>query len=213
MITIVDYGVGNIQALLNMYDHLGIDARSSDEPNAIARAERLLLPGVGAFDKAMRALNERELIPALEHAVHRRRAPILGICLGMQLLARNSDEGTQPGLGWIAADVKRIEVPRDSELKVPHMGWGEVTPTRLSPLFQNGPRLDRFYFVHGYHVVCDSPDDILATVGFGTQLCCAVNRANVWGVQFHPEKSHYFGMHLLKAFANLEIEVTRTDVE
>lgn len=203
MITIVDYGVGNIQALLNMLDHLGVEAQASAAPDAIATAEKLILPGVGAFDKAMMALNAGGLIPALEYAALQQRVPVLGICLGMQLLARHSAEGTLAGLGWIAADVRRIEVPHGSELKVPHMGWGEIEPIRLSPLFLLTGALERFYFVHGYHVVCEDPSDVLATVNYGQRLCCAVNRGNVWGVQFHPEKSHRFGMRLLSAFAAL----------
>jgi len=205
MITIVDYGVGNIQALLNIYDHLGIDAQASCEPQVIAEAQSLLLPGVGAFDKAMCALNDRCLIPALEHAVHKRCVPILGICLGMQLLARSSTEGKLSGLGWIAADVKRIEVVHDSGLKVPHMGWRDICPTRTSTLL-SAKEVEKYYFVHSYHVVCDDQNDVIATVDYGIKLCCAINRKNIWGVQFHPEKSHAYGMRLLKAFSELNCD-------
>lgn len=203
MITIVDYGVGNIHALLNMFDHLGIAAQASSDPDLVAASDKLLLPGVGAFDKAMMALNSGGLVSALEYAVHQQHVPVLGICLGMQLLARRSAEGTLPGLGWIAADVRRIEVPHGSGLKVPHMGWNEIDLIRPSPLFPLSGALERFYFVHGYHVECDEPSDVLATVNYGQTLCCAVNRGNVWGVQFHPEKSHRFGMRLLSAFSAL----------
>jgi imidazole glycerol-phosphate synthase subunit HisH len=192
VITIVDYGVGNIHSLLNMYEYLGIDAQACSEPNAIADAERLILPGVGAFDKAMHALSERNLIPALEYAVNYRFVPLLGICLGMQLLARSSEEGELPGLGWLSANVRRINVRFDLGLKVPHMGWSEVTLIKSSPLFLSEDQGERFYFVHGYHLE------------YGDHLCCAVNKKNIWGVQFHPEKSHRHGMKLLSAFAKIE---------
>ena len=203
MITIVDYGVGNIQALLNMYNHLGVDAQASGDLDTIASADKLLLPGVGAFDKAMSALDKQGLVSALEHAVIRRRVSVLGICLGMQLLARSSEEGKLRGLGWIDAEVKRIDKSHDPNLKVPHMGWAEIVPTRPSLLFPTGQGPDRFYFVHGYHMVCASSLDVVANVDYSGSICCAINRDNIWGVQFHPEKSHRFGMRLLSAFANI----------
>lgn len=201
MITIVDYGVGNIQAILNMFDYLGIEAQASTDVGVIAEADKLLLPGVGAFDKAMTALNSGGMVEALEYAVHQRRVPVLGICLGMQLLTRKSAEGSLAGLGWIDADVQRIQIQSALGLKVPHMGWSEVEPSRPSDLFAS--MSERFYFVHSYHVVCDEPTDVLATVDYGGKLCCAVNRDNIWGVQFHPEKSHRYGMRLLSNFAKL----------
>lgn len=203
MITIVDYGVGNTGALLNMFDYLGIDAKAASSPTDIASAERLVLPGVGAFDKAMSTLRERQLIEALDEAARVRKVPVLGVCLGMQLLARRSEEGKEPGLGWIAADVRRIELPADSRLKVPNMGWMQAQPTRHSHLIEPTDSETRFYFDHSYHVVCDNPDDVAATIDYGTRLCCAVEHRNVMGVQFHPEKSHRFGMRLLQTFARL----------
>lgn len=208
MITIVDYGVGNIKAILNMFDYLSIEAQATNDVGLIAHAEKLLLPGVGAFDKAMTALNSGGLVEALEYAVHQQRVPVLGICLGMQLLARKSAEGSLPGLGWIDADVQRIEVPHGQGFKVPHMGWAEVEPSHPSSLFPLMGEGERFYFVHSYHVVCDDPTDVLATVNYGSTLCCAINRDNVWGVQFHPEKSHRFGMQLLSRFAKLQMGVS-----
>lgn len=205
VITIVDYGVGNVQALLNLFDYLGIEAGTSKDPDAILNARKLVLPGVGSFDKAMLELNARGLIAPLEKAVLHQRVPVLGICLGMQLFARKSAEGSAQGLGWIAADVQRIEPPIGSNLKVPHVGWSEVDPKYQSPLFPVNAERERFYFVHGYHVVCDYTSDILATVDYGQPLCCAVHRDNIWGVQFHPEKSHRFGMRLLTAFADLPL--------
>lgn len=202
MITIVDYGVGNIQALLNMLDHIGVTAQVEHDRAAIANADILILPGVGAFDKAMSALAERSLIASLEHAVRERGVPVLGVCLGMQLLGRRSEEGQTAGLGWIEADVRRISADAAPGLKVPHIGWSDVSASRPSLLFPAGSEDERYYFVHSYHMVCDDPGDVLATVQYGGPLCCAVNRGNVWGVQFHPEKSHRFGMRLLGAFAN-----------
>jgi glutamine amidotransferase len=203
VITIVDYGVGNIGALVNMFDYLGIEAEPSGDARTIAGAERLVLPGIGAFDKAMRTLRERRLVEPLNGAVLGRRVPVLGVCLGMQLLARTSEEGVEPGLGWIAADVRRIVVAAGSGLKVPHIGWSETRPTRPSALFVDPLPEERFYFDHGYHLVCDRPEDASAVIDYGTPLCCAVEHGTIFGVQFHPEKSHRFGMRLLEAFARV----------
>jgi len=203
MITVVDYGVGNIGALLNMFDYLGIEAEASGDPVAIANAERLVLPGIGAFDKAMRTLRERRLVDPLHEAVATRRAPVLGVCLGMQLLARSSEEGVEPGLGWIAADVRRIAVPAGSGLKVPHIGWAETRALRASTLFAGALPEERYYFDHSYHMVCDRADDASAVIDYGSPLVCAVEAGHVMGVQFHPEKSHRFGMRLLTAFAEV----------
>lgn len=203
MITVVDYGVGNIGAILNMLDYLGIDAQASGDPDVLARADQLILPGVGAFDKAMSTLRTRELIEPLNRAVLERKVPVMGVCLGMQLLARRSEEGNEAGLGWINADVHRIRLPEGSPLKVPHIGWMEVKPTRPSALFELGMATERFYFDHSYYVTCDRQEDVSAVIDYDTPLCCAVQAGNVSGVQFHPEKSHRFGMRLLRAFGRL----------
>lgn len=203
MITIVDYGVGNIAALLNMFDYLGHEARASADAREIASAEMLVLPGVGAFDKAMVTLRQRGLAAPLNEAVIERRVQVLGVCLGMQLLARRSEEGTEPGLGWIAADVRRIAVLPASGLKVPHIGWAQTRAPRTSALFAAEDSPERFYFVHGYHMVCDDDRDVSAAIDYGYPMCCAVSHGNVHGVQFHPEKSHRFGMRLLESFARL----------
>lgn len=204
MITIVDYGVGNTGALLNMFDYLGFDAEAVSTPEAVAQASKLVLPGVGAFDKAMTTLRERRLVDALDEAVLQRHVPVLGVCLGMQLLARRSEEGVERGLGWIAADVRRIVLPVGSTLKVPHIGWMHAEPTRSSRLFNAGDDPSRFYFDHSFHMVCDDPHDVTATIEYGLRLCCAVAHGHIFGVQFHPEKSHRHGMRLLRAFAELE---------
>ena len=203
MITVVDYGVGNIGALLNMFDYLGVEAEASGDAATIAAAERLVLPGIGAFDKAMRTLRERRLVEPLNNAVLGRRVPVLGVCLGMQLLARRSEEGVEPGLGWIAADVRRIAVPPGSGLKVPHIGWADTRALRASTLFAGMLPEERYYFDHSYHMVCDRPGDASAVIDYGTALVCAVESGHVMGVQFHPEKSHRFGMRLLTAFAEI----------
>ena len=203
MITVIDYGVGNIGALLNMFDYLGLDAQASGDTREIANADQLVLPGIGAFDKAMGTLRARQLIEPLNDAALRRHVPVLGVCLGMQLLARRSDEGNEAGLGWIDADVRRIVVPEGSGLKVPHIGWMQTRPTRRSSLFGLDHPPERFYFDHGYHMVCDRTDDMTAVIDYGSELCCAVEKAHITGVQFHPEKSHRFGMRLLKEFASL----------
>jgi glutamine amidotransferase len=200
VITVVDYGVGNIGAILNMLDYLSIEAQASGDPDVLAQAERLILPGVGAFDKAMSTLRSRQLIKPLNHAALERKVPVMGVCLGMQLLARRSEEGNEAGLGWIDADVHRISLPTGTSLKVPHIGWMEVRPTRPSDFFNPDLTDERFYFDHSYHVICDRQEDVTATIDYSTPLCCAVQVGNVFGVQFHPEKSHRFGMRLLRAF-------------
>ncbi|WP_413458823.1 imidazole glycerol phosphate synthase subunit HisH [Herbaspirillum huttiense] len=203
MITVVDYGVGNVGAIINMLDYLGIDARSSSDPKQIANADKLILPGVGAFDKAMLTLRERELIPYLNTAVLERNVPVLGVCLGMQLLGLSSEEGREAGLGFINARSVRINVSDTSNLKVPHIGWMEVSPTGNGRLFAPADTQERFYFDHSYHVVCDDQHAISATIPYGAQLACAVEHANIFGVQFHPEKSHRFGMRVLTSFAQI----------
>ena len=203
MITVVDYGVGNIGAILNMLDYLGIDAQASGDPDVLARADQLILPGVGAFDRAMSTLRTKKLIEPLSRAVLERKVPVMGVCLGMQLLARSSEEGNEVGLGWIEADVRRITLPVGSPLKVPHIGWMDVQPVRPSVLFDHCSATERFYFDHSYQVTCDRQEDVSAVIDYGTPLCCAVQAGNVSGVQFHPEKSHRFGMRLLRSFAAL----------
>lgn len=201
MITILDYGVGNIDSLLNILDHIGIAAEASGDPDRIRGADRLILPGVGAFDKAMRTLGERGLTEPLREAATVRKVPMLGVCLGMQLLARSSEEGNLPGLGLIEADV--VKIPTDAKVKVPHMGWAIAEPTGESPLFPPSARGERFYFVHSYYMRCEREENVAATVEYGRRLTVAVSKENIQGVQFHPEKSHRFGMRLLKSFAEL----------
>jgi imidazole glycerol-phosphate synthase subunit HisH len=200
MITIVDYGMGNLGSIGNMLKKIGVESQTSSDPEVVARAGKLILPGVGAFDAGMENLERSGLQPVLEERVRAAEVPTLGICLGMQLMTRRSEEGVRLGLGWVDAEVLRI-VPGDGSLKVPHMGWNVVQTIRSSPLTEDLPEGSRFYFVHSFHVHCKRPDDILLTTPYGGDLHSAFRHRNVWGVQFHPEKSHRFGMQLLRSFA------------
>jgi len=204
MIVVVDYGMGNVGSIVNMLKKVGCQATVSAAPETIQKAEKLILPGVGAFDQGMMNLRERSLIPALNRKVVDDRSPILGICLGMQLLSSRSEEGQLPGLGWIAAETRRFQFHTEGmSLKVPHMGWNEVNPRDQSSLFKEFEETPRFYFVHSYHVCCEREEDILATSVYGHEFTAAVKKGNIMGTQFHPEKSHRFGMQLLRNFATL----------
>lgn len=202
MIVVVDYGMANVGSVLNMLRKAGADAVATADPDAIAAADRMILPGVGAFDSAMRRLDELGLIDVLGEVVVRRRVPTLGICLGMQLMLDGSEEGHLPGLGWIRGRARRFTAAdMGQDLRVPHMGWNELTLRKQSRLFEGVEGPQRFYFVHSYRVVCEDPGDVLATTRYGCDFVSAMERGNVTGVQFHPEKSHRFGLRLLKAFA------------
>jgi glutamine amidotransferase len=202
MITIVDYDAGNIRSIVNMLSQLGIKSRISGEPAEIETAERLILPGVGHFDYGMRNLAQRGLVEALNARVLGEGVPMLGICLGAQLLTRGSEEGELPGLGWIAARTVRFDRARmDARLRVPHMGWADTWASRESPLAKSIPADARFYYVHSYHIVCDEPEQAILAARHGYEFTAGVGRGNVLGVQFHPEKSHRFGAELLRAFS------------
>jgi len=205
MIHIVDYGVGNIASLVNMLDHLGVDACATGDQAKIAGASHLILPGIGAFDHAMRELGTRALVAPL-HQAATDGAHMLGVCLGMQLLGRGSEEGSLPGLGLIEADVVRLPATGiDGErLAVPNIGWHMLDKPFGSPLFNDPARDERFYFVHSFRMTCDDPDDVAGTIMRGSEaVTVAVSRGNLHGVQFHPEKSHRYGMRVLQAFAEL----------
>lgn len=182
-----------------MYRRLGYPAQPIQAPRALVTGDRLILPGVGAFDYGMDAIHRCGFTSFIRSAVGD-GYPLLGICLGMQLLARGSEEGVERGLGLIAADVCRI-APDDPTLRVPHMGWNIVTPVRDNLLLPMNADEQRFYFVHGYHMICDDAADVTATTPYGGVLVSAVAHRNIWGVQFHPEKSHRFGKNLLERFA------------
>jgi len=201
MITIVDYGMGNLGSIRNMFKRIGVAADVAGRVDAVARARKILLPGVGAFDSAMQRIADSGLRDVLDHKALQERVPILGICLGMQLLTRSSEEGRLPGLGWIQAATRRF--PALPGLKVPHMGWNLVTPTRPSALTASLPEESRFYFVHSFYVQVDDARDSVLQAHYGIDFDAAVAHDNIYGAQFHPEKSHRFGMQLLANFANL----------
>jgi glutamine amidotransferase len=205
MIIIIDYGMGNLGSIRNMLKKIGTPAEISSDPSKISSAEKLVLPGVGAFDHGMTNLSARGLIPLLNRRVLDEKCPILGICLGMQLLSQSSEEGNLPGLGWIAGKTRRFQFLKGmASLKIPHMGWNEVKAADGAPLFIGFDETPRFYFVHSYHVCCDHSEDILATTFYGYDFVSAVKHENIMGTQFHPEKSHKFGMRLLKNFVGLQ---------
>jgi len=201
MITIVDYGVGNLGSIRNMLRKIGAACEISADAERLAAADKLILPGVGAFDAGMASLNASGLAPALHEAVSQRKVPVLGICLGMQLMTRGSEEGSLPGLGWIDARTVRFTPGANQKLKVPHMGWNVVDACKSSRLLHGAEPEERFYFVHSFYVRCDRPDDVLLRARHGDTFDAAFERDNVMGVQFHPEKSHKFGLRLLGNFA------------
>lgn len=201
MIAIVDVGMGNLRSIATMLQAVGAAAEITGDTARITAADRIILPGVGAFDHGMTALRNRGLLPVLERRVREDRIPVLGICLGMQLLTRGSEEGVLPGLGWLAGDTRRL-APADLKLKVPHMGWNAVQALRPHPLFA-GLEEARFYFAHSYAVACDDPAIVLAVTDHGAAVTAAVADGNIMGVQFHPEKSHRFGLRLLRKFAEM----------
>lgn len=204
MITIIDYGVGNIKAFLNVYKQLNIPARTATTAAEVESATKLILPGVGAFDHAMDRLNNSGMREALDEAVLNRKVPVIGICVGMQMLSASSDEGKLPGLGWIDGSVKKFDVTQIRDIThLPHMGWNDVKPVADVPLFTGLMNHARFYFLHSYYFECNKQEDILAVTDYGGQFACAVGSDTIYGVQFHPEKSHHYGIQLLNNFANL----------
>ncbi len=203
MIVIIDYGIGNLASVLNMFKKIGTrDVVISSDKETILNASKLLLPGVGAFDTGMANLESSDLIPILNKKVLEEKTPILGICLGMQLLTHKSEEGIKSGLGWIDAETVKFNLDPHLKLKVPHMGWNYIEVKRKNPLIDMESK-NRFYFVHSYYVKCFDESQSLATSHFGTDFTCMVNKENIYGAQFHPEKSLKFGMRILENFAKL----------
>ena len=201
MIAIVDYGLGNLGSIQNMLKVIGEKSKITGREEEIRSSDGLILPGVGAFDAGMSRLTSSGLSELLRRQAAEGK-PILGICLGMQLLGRESEEGSLPGLSLLPFVCRRFR-PEDPTLRVPHMGWDVVEFKKEHPLLDHITGQQRYYFVHSYHAVCDDPDDILMTCRYGCEFAAAVGRENVLGVQFHPEKSHFFGLALLSNFVKI----------
>lgn len=202
MITIIDYKMGNLGSIANMLKKIGYQSKITDNINEIQNAAKIILPGVGHFDMAMNNLKNMGIIEVLNRKAIEDEVPVLGICLGMQLLAEKSEEGQLSGLGWIKGEVKKFSFNTEyKHLKVPHMGWNTVHQQKKNSLFIDMYPDPRFYFVHSYHFECQSEEDILTTTNYGYSFTSSVAHKNIMGVQFHPEKSHKFGMLILKNFA------------
>ena len=199
-VTLVGYGLGNIQAFANIYHRLNIPVVIASNADQLRGAEKLILPGVGAFDWAMARLNESGMRARLDELVLHQKIPVLGVCVGMQMMANRSEEGEIPGLGWIDAEVVRFQLAQVSHAPLPHMGWNDVNFLREDPLFV-GISSPRFYFLHSYHFLAHHDSQILATTDYGHSFTSIASSSHIYGVQFHPEKSHHWGVQLLKNFA------------
>ena len=202
MIAIVDHGMGNLGSVQNMLKRIGAASVRTTDDAEIARADALILAGIGGFDSAMERLEELRLVDVLNEQVLGRHKPVLGVCLGMQLMAKGSEEGSIRGFGWLDADVRRFSFPPGHALPIPHMGWEPVRPVGDSPLL-GATAEERFYFSHAYHVVCHDPSDIAGVADYGYEFTAAVHRGTIFGTQFHPEKSHVFGMDVYRRFVRL----------
>ena len=199
-VTLVNYGLGNIQAFAHIYQRLNLSVEVATTPEQLAGAKRLILPGVGAFDWAMARLNLSGMREALDKAVLYRKVPVLGVCVGMQMMAERSDEGKEPGLGWIKGDVRAFESLSEKRLPLPHMGWNDVSAVSADCLFA-GIEAPKYYFLHSYCIVPRDYADALASADYGGGFVSAVRHNNIFGTQFHPEKSHGWGIELLRNFA------------
>ena len=204
MIVIVDYGLGNVSALLNVYKRLNIEASIAKTEKELTKAKKIILPGVGGFDKAMHLLKNSGMRNILDELVLEKKIPVLGICVGMQIISRSSDEGETNGLSWIDGEVKSLRDHSElEEFPLPHMGWNDIVERNDSDLFIGLRDKAQFYFLHSYHFVCDDRKEVIATSSYGIDICSAVQSKNIYGVQFHPEKSHHCGETLLKNFSNI----------
>jgi len=203
MITIIDYGLGNLGSIKNMLKKLGTSSEITNDPYKIEMATKLILPGVGAFDDGMMNLKNSKFIDLLNKKVLIEKVPVLGICLGMQLMLKSSEEGVLPGLNWINGSAKRFnEIYNGEKLRIPHMGWNILYPSgeALKNIFSSDFEELRFYFVHSYFVEIENPDEIIGFTEYGNRFVSAFKKENITGMQFHPEKSHKFGMAILKNF-------------
>lgn len=199
MTTIVHYGAGNIRSVQRALERLGEPSVITSDPEVVRKANRLILPGVGSFDAAMQNLKSHGLVEVLRQRVLEEGVPILGICLGLQLFTQSSEEGTEPGLGWIAGATRRFE-PIDATMKIPHIGWNEIAIDKTSSLFAGFPDVPSLYFVHSYYVTCEDPSVVVARTTYGQTFVSAIQTGNIHGVQFHPEKSQQIGLQLLANF-------------
>jgi glutamine amidotransferase len=199
-IVIIDYKMGNIGSIANMIKRIGYQCEITSDTSIIQAAEKIILPGVGHFDKAMQNIASLGLKEIIINKALIDKTPMLGICLGMQIMGNQSEEGVEKGLGIIDADFKKFSFLPDLKLKIPHMGWNTIETKKESSLFKNMPVASRFYFVHSFHAVCNNESDILTTTHYGYNFTSSFAKGNINGVQFHPEKSHKFGMQLLKNF-------------
>ena len=202
MITIVDYGMGNLGSVFNMFKKIGVASKITSDLEEIKTATKLLLPGVGSFDKAMQRINTSKIKEVLDYKVLTEQTPILGICLGMQLLTNSSEEGIEKGLGYINASAKKFS-SQDKKMKVPHMGWNLVHKSTKSKLTDGFIQESRFYFVHSYYVEVENQENSILKTNYGLEFDSAIQHENVYGAQFHPEKSHKFGMKLLENFSKI----------
>lgn len=207
MITIIDYGLGNIQAFINIYKQLHIPVKVAKSVSDFEGSTKLILPGVGHFDYAMQRFNDSGMRMKVESLVLQDSVPVLGVCVGMQIMAKASEEGVEPGLGWINGRVKSLAeiVKSGSNLPLPHMGWNSIAPNHKVLFGGINPYDLEFYFLHSYYFDCVSQKNCIATTNYGSNFCSAVNSKNIFGVQFHPEKSHRFGVRLLQNFAELAL--------
>lgn len=203
MIGIINYGSGNIQAIRNIYKRLKIETFIVKEPKDVSSATKLILPGVGAFDEAIAKLDQSGLRNALDKAVLQNKVPVMGICVGMQIMADSSEEGTLNGLGWISGSVKCFDINQMNTVpKLPHMGWNDIFFSE-QPIFDGVDKNIGFYFLHSYFFKADKKKNVIATSYYQSDFDCAINDENIYGFQFHPEKSHNNGIRLFKNFADI----------
>lgn len=204
MITIVDYGVGNIQAFGNIYKELGVQCSVAKNQFDLQKATKLILPGVGHFDFAMKKLKDSGMIPTLNELVQIQKIPVLGVCVGMQMMAKRSDEGVLPGLGWFDAEVKKIDTTSlQQKTLLPHMGWNSVKQVKKNIFFDQIENSEEFYFLHSFCMKCNNIDNVVATANYGEEFAAIVQKEQIIGIQCHPEKSHQVGIYFLHNFAKL----------
>jgi glutamine amidotransferase len=203
MICVIDCGLGNINSVIRMINKVGGQARSVSQPEEVLEAEKLILPGVGHFDNGMNRIREGGLYEPLIKKITEGHTPILGICLGMQMLCTKSEEGDSGGLGVIDAEVRRFSFDDNSNLKIPHMGWNEIEVPRENAILESSSAEQRYYFVHSFHVCPQDQGIVIAYADYGLRFCAAFQQGQIFGVQFHPEKSHSFGMDLMRKFSSL----------